>query len=127
MGRQNCGSILDSSLRSLDCNSKCFVLKHMLKYIASYETRLYCTAPYIANFLSTHYHRHIVCTQPQENHPPTSFRGSSFQCHSMSLSQLPKIVLLSLFLGVLAPLGINASFKKVQQIAICSITRHVKA
>lgn len=104
-----------------------FVLKHVLKYTASYETRLYCTASSIANFLSTHNHGHIVCTQPQENHLPTSFRGSSFQCHSTSLSQLPKIVLHSPFLGVLAPLGINASFKKVQQIAICSITGHVKA
>ena len=55
------------------------------------------------------------------------FQGSSFQCHSMSLSQLPKIVLLFPFLGVLGPLGISASSKKVQEIAICGVTGHVKA
>ena len=38
-----------------------------------------------------------------------------------------QIVLLFPFLGVLGPLGISASSKKVQEIAICGVTGHVKA
>lgn len=38
-----------------------------------------------------------------------------------------QIVLLFQCLKALAPMSINASFKKVQQIAISSITGHVKA